>query len=76
MDARRLQRELQAERIGGRKDLIRYVELKTSINWAHVKHIEDELAPIMDDLMRHEMRGAGRTEPMLNPVVSESERCG
>ena len=48
-----LERDLQAERIEGRKDWVRYVELKTAMHRAHAARIEAELAPIVDDLSRH-----------------------
>jgi hypothetical protein len=54
----KLQRELQAEHIASRKDWVRYVELKTAIYRTHVAQIEDELAPILDDLLRHRRRRA------------------
>jgi hypothetical protein len=53
-----LQRELQAERIGARKDWVRYVELKTAIHRTHAARIESELAPILDDLLRRNARRA------------------
>jgi len=49
-----LERELQTERIEGRKDWVRYVELKTAIHREHVARVEAELGPILDDLSRHE----------------------
>jgi hypothetical protein len=50
-----LERELQAERIKARKDWVRYVELKTSMYRQHLASIEAELAPIVDDLLRHDV---------------------
>jgi hypothetical protein len=70
------QRGLQDERIAGRKDWVRYVELKSAMYRSHVEHVQDELGPILDDLMRREMRGAGADEPTLSRVVAESEHCG
>jgi hypothetical protein len=58
-----LQRDLRAEHIAGRKDWVRYVELKTALYRAHVARIEDELAPIVDDLLRHDVRRAGNAPP-------------
>jgi hypothetical protein len=53
MDAQ-LARELQAERIEGRKDWVRYVEIKTAIHRKHVARVEAELAPIVADLSRQD----------------------
>ena len=53
MDAE-LESELRTERIEGRKDWVRYVELKTAIHRAHAARVEAELAPIVDDLLRHD----------------------
>jgi hypothetical protein len=39
----RLQRALQTERIEGRKDWVRYVELKTALYRKQLAHIESEL---------------------------------
>jgi hypothetical protein len=49
-----LRRELQTERIDGRKNRARYVELKAAMHREHVARIEAELAPIQDDLLRHD----------------------
>jgi hypothetical protein len=54
--------ELQAEHIASRKDWGRYIELKTALNREHVAHISDELAPILDDLLRHAVQRAGGAE--------------
>jgi hypothetical protein len=54
------QREFQAERIAGRKDWVRYVELKTAMYGAHVARVESELGPILDDVLRHQARRTGR----------------
>jgi collagenase-like PrtC family protease len=43
-----LQRALQTERIEGRKDWVRYVELKTALYRKHLARIESELAPTED----------------------------
>jgi hypothetical protein len=50
----KLEQELQAERIEGRKDWVRYVELKTAIHREHVARVEADLAPIVDDLSKHD----------------------
>ena len=55
-----LERGLQAERIKARQDWVRYVELKTSMYRQHLANIEAELAPIVDDLLRHGARRARR----------------
>jgi hypothetical protein len=57
------QRDLRAEHIAGRKGWVRYVELKTAMYRAHVARVEDELAPIVDDLRRHDVRRAGHAPP-------------
>lgn len=54
-----LQRDLRAEHIAGRKDWVRYVELKTSLYRLHLASVEAELAPIVDDLLRHGLQRAG-----------------
>lgn len=54
-----LERTLQTERIVGRKDWAHYVELKTAMYREHVARIEAELAPIVDDLLRHETHSSG-----------------
>jgi hypothetical protein len=54
-----LERELQSERIKARKDWVRYVELKTSLYRLHLASVEAELAPIVDDLLRHGLQRAG-----------------
>jgi hypothetical protein len=56
------QREFQAERIDGRKDWVRYVELKTAMYRAHVARVESELAPILDDVLRHQARRAATSQ--------------
>lgn len=61
MDAK-LHRDLQAERIDGRKDWVRYVELKTAIYREHVAHVEAELAPIEHAVRRHAGHRAGDAE--------------
>jgi hypothetical protein len=71
MDAR-LEQELQAERIDGRKDWVRYVELTTAIHRAHVAYIEAELAPILDDLTRR--RASAGLEREL-PEVGEARHA-
>jgi hypothetical protein len=46
------QRRLQAERIGGRKDWARFVELMTAIRRADSDRIAAELAAIREGLRR------------------------
>jgi hypothetical protein len=55
----KFQRELQSERIDGRKAWVHYVELKTAMYRAHAAQIEAELGPIVDDLLRHEKHRTG-----------------
>jgi hypothetical protein len=54
----KLDRGLQTERIDGRKDWARYVQLKTALHRAHVADVESELASILDALLRREKRRA------------------
>lgn len=70
MDAA-LQHELQAERIEGRKEWVRYVELKTAMYREHVARVEDELAPIVDDLTRH---GADRKSPRADRMGGDGAK--